>query len=120
MAIQGRALLSLRLVKDGAYALMRLDPNDFAETGAKLEELAGIVNEPMEIGSVRASILFVEFEVGTTKLSFRSKPASGGQPGVDVNELAAHFGGGGHVHAAGARIAGSIDEAIRQVEAALG
>ena len=88
MAIQARALSSLRLLKDDTFAVMRLVPEDFAETGAKLEELAGLVNEPMQIGSVRASLLFVEFDPGMTKISFRSKPATQGMPGVDVNELA--------------------------------
>ena len=120
MKMQARALATLRLVKDSTIAMMQLGPEDFAETGARIEELAGIVNEPMEIGSVRASILFVEFDSGTTKLSFRSKPGTEGQPGEDVNELAARFGGGGHVHAAGARIKESLDAAVAQVEAELG
>ena len=66
---------------------------------------------PMEIGSVRASILLVEFEPGGTKLSLRSKPALEGHAFIDVNQLAGRFGGGGHVHAAGARIDKPIDEA---------
>jgi nanoRNase/pAp phosphatase (c-di-AMP/oligoRNAs hydrolase) len=38
---------------------------------------------------------------------------------LDVNALAARFGGGGHVHAAGARIKGSLDDAEAQVRAAI-
>lgn len=117
VAMQGRALSSLTIL-DG-FALMMLRPADFKETGAKPEDLAGIVNMPMEIGSVRASILLVEFEPGSTKVSFRSKPAVDGHDAVDVNDLAATFGGGGHVHAAGARIKSGIDGARAQVEAAL-
>lgn len=119
MAMQARALATLRLVQNSSIALMQLRPEDFKETGARLEELAGIVNMPMEIGTVQASILFVEFDPGTTKLSFRSKPGIEGRPGIDVNELAARFGGGGHVHAAGARIASSLDAAVAQVESEL-
>jgi phosphoesterase RecJ-like protein len=109
VAVQGRALSSLQLV--GSFAITQLTLSDFAETGAKLEDLAGIVNMPMEVGEVRASIMLVEFEPGTTKMSFRSKPAIKDLEAVDVNELAAKFGGGGHVHAAGARIKAPIAEA---------
>ena len=104
VAMQGRALSSLELLHDGQIALMRLGPEDFVDTGARPENLAGIVNMPMEIGSVRASMLLVEFEAGATKISFRSKPALDDQLMVDVNQLAGRFGGGGHVHAAGARL----------------
>jgi phosphoesterase RecJ-like protein len=38
---------------------------------------------------------------------------------LDVNEVAARFGGGGHVHAAGARIRGSLEDAMRQVAEAI-
>jgi nanoRNase/pAp phosphatase (c-di-AMP/oligoRNAs hydrolase) len=34
---------------------------------------------------------------------------------IDVNELAARFGGGGHVHAAGAKQRASIDEVAAKV-----
>ena len=115
MEMQGRALMSLSLIADDSIALMRLSPEDFSASGARPESLAGIVNMPMEIGSVRAYILLVEFEPGLTKISFRSKPATGTSPLVDVNEMAARFGGGGHVHAAGARISGSIVEAEQQL-----
>jgi phosphoesterase RecJ-like protein len=119
MDMQGRALMSLRLVEDDSIALMRLTPEDFAAAGARPESLAGIVNMPMEIGSVRASILLVEFEPGLTKVSFRSKPATEDVSLVDVNELASRFGGGGHVHAAGARISSSLDDAEKELLAGI-
>ena len=114
--------------KDDLYALIEqnasparfaISMEDFAETGASLEGLAGIVNTPLEIGSVRASILLTEAAKGLTKASFRSKPASGGLGIVDVNELAARFGGGGHVHAAGARLSVDLQEAADAIEAEL-
>ena len=92
---------------------MRLGLEDFAETGANMEELAGIVNTPLEIGSVRASVLLTQAEQGRTKMSFRSKPGVDGGAFIDVNELAARFGGGGHVHAAGARQDADLEEATR-------
>ena len=63
------------------------------------------------VGAVRVSILLTQVNPGLTKISFRSKPASAEQDATDVNELANHFGGGGHRHAAGARLDMNIDEA---------
>ncbi|MEE2972388.1 MAG: DHH family phosphoesterase [Planctomycetota bacterium] len=114
-AMLARALGSLSFADRGAMAVMRLGLEDFAETGANLEELAGIVNEPLEIGSVRGSVLLTEAEAGKTKLSFRSKPDTDGRGFIDVNELAARFGGGGHVHAAGARIELELDAAVERL-----
>lgn len=121
LAIEARALSSLRILLDGELAIMRLGARDFAETGAALEEISGLVNRPLEIGSVRASVLLVESERDIVKASLRSKPApKEGDPNafVDVNAIAARFGGGGHVHAAGARLTGTLDQAQSALVAA--
>jgi phosphoesterase RecJ-like protein len=118
--IQGRALSSLAFAARGAIAIMRLQAADFAETGAEMEESSGVVNMPMEVAAVRASVLAVEDNAnGVIKLSFRSKPAGPDGRFVDVNELAARFGGGGHVHAAGARQKGTLEEVVARVRAAV-
>jgi nanoRNase/pAp phosphatase (c-di-AMP/oligoRNAs hydrolase) len=92
--LQARALSSLEFVAGGRIAMMRLRAADFADTGAMLEETAGIVNIPMEVAPVRASILAVDdVAAGVIKLSFRSKPADGDGAFIDVNEVAARFGG---------------------------
>jgi bifunctional oligoribonuclease and PAP phosphatase NrnA len=125
LAIEARALAKVRLIAGGSIALTTLSLADFAETGATVEETSGVVNMPMAVGSVRAAALLIESEApsaagpGLVKISFRSKPARDGARFVDVNELAARFGGGGHVHAAGARIRASLIEAERRIEAAL-
>jgi phosphoesterase RecJ-like protein len=122
MLLQARALSSLSFVGSsaaiggGSVAVMRLRASDFTETGALLEETSGLVNVPMEIASVRASVLVVEdAAAGVTKLSFRSKPADAGGRFIDVNELAARFGGGGHVHAAGAKRKAPVDDVVGEV-----
>jgi phosphoesterase RecJ-like protein len=78
--------------------------NDFVETGCTVSDLTGLVNQPMIVRGVRASILLAETEPSRTKLSFRAKPPARGEAPIDVNEMARKFGGGGHVFAAGARI----------------
>jgi phosphoesterase RecJ-like protein len=115
-----RALGSLQFSCADRVAIMRLSRADFAETGTKVEDLAGLVNEPMSVGSVEVCVLLVEQDSGTVKASLRSKPpVRRGGRFVDVNHVAAHFDGGGHVHAAGAKIGGSLDQATKRVNAVL-
>jgi phosphoesterase RecJ-like protein len=98
---------------------MRLARADFDATGTGVDDLAGLVNEPMSVGSLEVSVLLTEGDPTLTKASFRSKPpASAGAAFVDVNHLAGHFDGGGHVHAAGARIAAPLAEAAARVRSA--
>ena len=89
--------------------------------GARPEELSGIVNQPMSVGSVEVSVLLTQSEPGRVKGSFRSKPPmeSGSTRFIDVNQVAAEFGGGGHIHAAGARFEGTLEEVVQQVRSAL-
>lgn len=114
--LTGRALSSLTYACGGRVAIMRLMRTDFEQTGTRVDDLAGLVNEPMSVREVEMSVLLVESDPKLVKLSFRSKPSA--VPGgafIDVNHLAAHFDGGGHVHAAGARVAASMDEAAKRV-----
>ncbi len=122
LALQARALASVEYVRGGAVAMMSLRREDFEETGASEEDLTSLINAPMSIGSVRVSVLLAETAEGRTKISFRSKPTAldvNGSPQAggpwDVNALAGRFGGGGHIHAAGARVDLSIEEARRAV-----
>jgi phosphoesterase RecJ-like protein len=122
LALEAKALASLEYVCDGSVAIQSVRAQDFASAGASMEDLTGLVNTPMTVGKVRVSILLAQTTPQLTKISFRSKPAAPGADSgefVDVNELAAKFGGGGHVHAAGARIKADIDQARTMVLAAL-
>ena len=119
LALTARAIESIEFLQNGAIALMRLRPDDFEDTGGSLEDLNGVVNEPMAIGTVEMSILLTQVEQGLTKASFRSKPPRGGSAAMDVNVFAGRFGGGGHVHAAGARFQCDIDEAAGAITRSL-
>jgi phosphoesterase RecJ-like protein len=110
LSLLGRALASLEFARNGTVAIMRLRPEDFRQTGGSVEDISELVNTPMSVRSVRVSILLAQTSPKGTKLSFRSKPdAPGGV--VDVNLLAQRFGGGGHMHAAGASLNQDIDAA---------
>ncbi len=116
LGLLGRALSNIRWLANNRAAMMQLMPEDFATASGSPEDLAGVVNAPMQVGSTECSVLLSQTEVGIVKLSFRSKPALHAGGGfVDVNRMAGEFGGGGHVHAAGARVKGEMPVVAQQV-----
>jgi len=110
MALLQRMLASIEYV--GPVAIMSLRSTDFQETGGKSTDIVGLVNTPMTLESVQASVLLTDSDPSVTKMSFRSKPSLTGDPSdkIDVNQLAGKFGGGGHVSAAGARVFSPLEE----------
>lgn len=92
----GRCLNSLRLIDDGRAGYMIITQKDFSDLEAIESDTENFVNYILSVEGVRLALLFIELKNGF-KVSFRSK---GNLP---VNKLAAEFGGGGHLNAAGAR-----------------
>lgn len=122
LALLGRILTGMQLHFQGRVALLTAGQEDFARTGAGLDETENLVNEPLRIGGVCVSVLLVEQEA-CIRGSLRSKahvdPASSGRV-VDVAAIARSLGGGGHTRAAGFRMSGAVDEVRQKVLAALG
>ena len=94
-------LESLELHYEGRLAVMTLPAETFQQTCAKLDETENLINEAMRLATVEVAILLVETEE-QIRVSFRSRR---GKQEVDVSALAARFGGGGHVRAAGCKVA---------------
>jgi phosphoesterase RecJ-like protein len=63
-----------------------------------------LINVISAIEDHAVGLIFVE-QRDTVKISWRAL-----QAGLDVAQIAKHFGGGGHKAAAGADISGSMDE----------
>ena len=120
LAAMARALSSLTFHLNGRATVMALSHDDFAQTGANSDDVGGLVNVPLTIGSVAMSVVLTETHAGITKASFRSKPAPSGAPSVNVSDFAAQFGGGGHAQAAGAKLMLPLADARRTVELAIG
>lgn len=76
--------------------------------GATGEDLDGLVEHARSVEGTEVALLFRETD-GSTKISFRSNGA------VDVNALAREFGGGGHVKASGALVAGPVRSVRKRV-----
>lgn len=107
--VLNRALSTLQLSPEGDIAWVYVTPQDMLDCGAANEDLEGIVNYPRNIRGVEVGILFKVIDDHAVKASLRSAGK------VDVALLAQAFGGGGHTRAAGARINGSLEEAVAQV-----
>jgi len=116
LLLMQRALDSLEFFDDRRVAVMALTMADFDETGANPDDSGGLIDLPKTVGVVRVSALLTEAP-GVTKVSFRSKAGEGE---VDVNLVAQSLGGGGHKHAAGAKIKAPLTEARAKVIEALG
>ncbi len=103
-----------RLTHNDRIAWFWLKKIDFARTGAESVDTEGLIDHIRAIEPVVVACVFEELEPELTRISLRSKSDR-----VNVNEIAAQFGGGGHPAAAGARIPGKPLSVQRRVIAAI-
>ena len=82
---------------------------DFRECGAQRTDTEDVINMLLTVKGVEAAVLFVELESEVTKVSLRSRSD------LDVNRVAAIFGGGGHRQAAGVSYPGPRLEAQQAI-----
>ncbi len=73
---------------------------------------ADLINVLTSVREADVALVFVERGDGKVKVSWRAVP------GINVAAVATQFGGGGHAPAAGAEMAGTLDEVEAQVLAA--
>ena len=106
----GRALNSLKIFGHGKCASMRITAQDYRDFRALPEHNTAIVNYALNTVGVEAAFLAEERESGEVKASLRSLP------GLDVNQIARKYGGGGHKQASGMRYPGSLDEMCGRLE----
>lgn len=102
----GESLSRVRVSDDGRIAWLALPAGLVPERFIEVEDL---VNYPRSIASVKVGCLLRELGGGRVKVSLRAKGE------VDVNRVAAKFGGGGHANAAGCTIGGTLEGVTEQV-----
>jgi phosphoesterase RecJ-like protein len=107
------ALTHLNIADSGKIASLAVTCDMYTQTGATAELTDGFVNYPRSISGVEVAIFFREMEPGKFKIGFRSKGK------VNVAELAARFGGGGHHNAAGCVLSGDLTEVKRTMYVSL-
>lgn len=104
-----RALSNMQI--DGCIAYSIITKAESDEIGTKSGDTDGIAEYLLNTDGILVSALLTERGEGEdkiTKISMRSK-------GCDVNKVAASFGGGGHILAAGAGVKAPINEVAQAV-----
>ena len=107
--ILGKALLNSELYLDGQVILSCITQEEMKEYDVLPKHLDGIVNQLRITKDVRVAVFLYENEDGSYKGSLRVNDDT------NVAEIAAVFGGGGHVKAAGFSIEGPLDVVVEKV-----
>ena len=115
----GSVLSTMELHCNGQLCTLTVPYALVDKENCSVDDLEGMVHYTLSVAGVRCGVLIAERGNGSEiKLSFRSKGD------VVVNGVAATFGGGGHIYAAGARTSQASllqvkDEVIARIAAVL-
>ena len=109
--IVGRALLESITFLDGRCIFSVVRKKDMDFYGVDKSDLDGIVDQLRVIDGIECAIFLYETGIHQFKVSLRSNSI------VDVSRIAAYFGGGGHVRAAGCTMSGSVHDVVNNLSA---
>lgn len=99
-----RALKSLVTYDKNTIGVVRYTDKDFKLTKTSIEDTSGLINEIINIESIKIAISITEPSEGKFKVSLRSKGD------IDVSRAVEAFGGGGHKNASGCEMYGEYDD----------
>ena len=106
-------LASLSVCCHGQVGTIRVSQAMLARTQTSSEDCEGLINNALRIKGVAAALLVRELPEGGVKFSLRSVGP------VNIQTVAASFGGGGHKNASGGKLAMPLDEAETALSCAL-
>jgi len=95
--LAAKAMSKMKFMEGLPIAYTFITKAEMESVGATRADLEGVSGAMLNTQGAEVAILISEFMENQSKASFRSKK-------MDVNFLAAHWGGGGHINAAGATI----------------
>ena len=107
--ILGRALLESIRLMNGKCIFSVISASNMEFYRVKPKDLDGIVENLRNTEGVEVAIFLYETGAQEYKVSLRSKDI------VDVSKVAAYYGGGGHVKAAGCTMHGSVYDVINNL-----
>lgn len=113
LRLMGAVLHDLEFAADGRAAIANLSLQLLKQTGATQDDSEGLINIPLSVKEILTVAFFKEVTPNCYRISMRSKGA------VDVNRIAALFGGGGHRNAAGCSLEGPYPDVRRKLVAEL-
>lgn len=103
--LQALVLGTLELHADGQVAIITCTADMLQAAGAFPEDTEDMINIVRTIDGVKVAVFFKAFAANTVRVSLRSKGP------INVQKLAAHFGGGGHENASGLTFHGNLQQA---------
>lgn len=106
-ALRSKIISSMEVLNNGKLIAMKMTPEMLRKTGASFTEGEPVINMPLTIKGVIASILVKQDIVGPVKVSMRTKGD------YDVAQVAMANGGGGHKNAAGYKSKRSFEETYK-------
>ena len=110
VALLQALLETMQVTGDGRIAWWTLSGETKDRIGMQAGDSEGLIDVLRAIRGVVVCAFVEEIADGKIRLSLRSK-----DPAVNVCEICAHFGGGGHALAAGARTGGPLEDAVQRL-----
>jgi len=111
--LQGRMLTNVQSHLGGRLLTTAITQAELKSIGAEPTDTEDVINRLLSVRGVEVALFFLELGAEETKVSLRSRSA------IDVNQIAAQFGGGGHKAASGVRYKGPLSKAETAVVAAV-
>ncbi len=105
-ALHAQTMSGMRYFFDDRFALITITRAAMEKCGADNGMTEGFVDFPLNVDAVEVAASVMEVKRGQYKISLRSKNYA------DVNKIAATYGGGGHVRAAGCMLFGELEEVV--------
>lgn len=111
--LHGETMSRMKFDFDDRFAYIVITRAMLEKYGADQGATEGFVDFPLSVDGVEICASVMEVKKGQYKISLRSKSYA------DVNRLAAMFGGGGHVRAAGCMLSGDLYEVLDRLSYAV-
>ncbi len=103
LRLLARVLNAMTLVSAERVAVLYVDDAVLGAAGATMDDTDGVINVPLTVETIEASVFLKHIQDDEYRVSLRSKGE------VDVGAAAKAFGGGGHKNAAGCTLHGTAD-----------
>ena len=100
---------SLQCTNDMRVVWMKATLEELTKNGVSLDEVDGLVDEPLEVSKVLVSVIFTQRQENITRVSFRTRQ------GYDLLKLVNLYGGGGHKTACGMFVYQNLEDCINTV-----
>lgn len=105
-ALYAKCMSGIRYFHNDRFALIVITREAMQTYGATQGDTEGFVDFPLNIDGIEVAAALMEVKFRQYKVSLRSKTYA------NVNQIAAKYGGGGHVRASGCMLFGDLEDVI--------